>query len=296
MNTLHVVILSSLLAGGGLATEAQAPPAGDSLFFIQMTDPQFGMITANGDFSQETANFEFAVSTANRLRPRFVIVTGDLVNKPGDEAQIAEYERISKRLAPGIRFYHLPGNHDVGNEPAPEDLDRYRKRFGPDYYSFREGPMYGIVLNSVLLHSPQQVPEELRKQDAWLAVELEKAKDSGSAHIVVFMHHPLFMQDPDERDQYFNIPLVRRKPLLDLLRKAGVRWVFCGHAHRNAVASDGILTVVTSGPVGKPLGGAQSGIRLVWADNQGLIHRYAQFGDLPAKAEIPVRPDSALHK
>jgi serine/threonine-protein phosphatase CPPED1 len=290
MKTLHIAILCSLLVGGGLATQAQAPPAGDSLFFIQMTDPQFGMITANGDFQQETANFEFAVATANRLRPRFVIVTGDLVNKPGDEAQIAEYERISKRLAPGIRMHHLPGNHDVGNEPSLEDLARYRKRFGPDYYSFRDGPLYGIVLNSVLLHSPQRVPEELERQNVWLAAELEKAKQSGSAHIVVFMHHPLFMQNADERDQYFNIPLMRRKPLLEVLRSAGVRWVFCGHAHRNAMAAYGALTVVTTGPVGKPLGGAQSGIRLIWLDTQGLIHRYAQFGDLPASADKPNRP------
>lgn len=294
MSTLQVAILSSLLAGGGLATQAQAPPSGDSLFFIHMTDPQFGMITANGDFSQETANFEFAISTANRLRPRFVILTGDLVNKPGDESQIAEYERISKRLDPGIRLHHLPGNHDVGNEPSREDLTRYRKRFGPDYYGFREGPLYGIVLNSVLLHSPQRVPEELERQNFWLKAELEKAKRSGSAQIVVFMHHPLFMQNADERDQYFNIPIERRIPILELLHNAGVRWVFCGHAHRNAEASDVTLSVITTGPVGKPLGGAQSGIRLVWVDSQGLTHRYAQFGDLPATSAKPVQPEAGV--
>ena len=32
------------------------------IFFVQMSDPQFGMYTNNHDFAQETANFEFAPS------------------------------------------------------------------------------------------------------------------------------------------------------------------------------------------------------------------------------------------
>src|SRR5207248_9382061 len=40
-------------------------------FFLQMSDPQFGMYSANKDYAQETVNFEFAIATANRLRPKF---------------------------------------------------------------------------------------------------------------------------------------------------------------------------------------------------------------------------------
>jgi len=131
------------------------PPSEASLSFLQMADPQFGMYTKDHDFVQETANYEFAIATANRLRPRFVIVCGDLINRPGDAAQSAEYERISRKLDPSIRLYSVAGNHDVGNEPTVEALAAYRQRFGPDYYSFREGPLYGIVLNSSLIHSPR---------------------------------------------------------------------------------------------------------------------------------------------
>ncbi len=46
--------------------------------FIQMSDPQFGMYDKDADFVHETANFEFAVAAANRIKPAFVIVTGDL--------------------------------------------------------------------------------------------------------------------------------------------------------------------------------------------------------------------------
>ena len=47
--------------------------------FIQMSDPQFGMYTKNANFEHETVNFEFAIANANRLRPAFVVITGETI-------------------------------------------------------------------------------------------------------------------------------------------------------------------------------------------------------------------------
>ena len=152
---IHLTALLLLAAAAGAQT-----PQTDSFAFLQMSDTQFGMYTKDGEFSQETANYEFAVATANRLKPRFVIVCGDLVNKPGDSAQIAEYLRITAKFDKSIRVYHVAGNHDVGNEPTPASLASWRKTFSRDYYSFREGSIYGIVLNSSLLHSPGKASDE----------------------------------------------------------------------------------------------------------------------------------------
>jgi 3',5'-cyclic AMP phosphodiesterase CpdA len=255
--------------------------ADEGFFFIQMADPQFGMYTRDRDSAQETANYEFAIATANRLKPRFVIVCGDLVNKPGDRAQIEEYRRISAKLDRSIRLYHISGNHDVGNEPTPASLETYREHFGPDHYGFQEGPLYGIALNSSLIHSPQHAPQAYEAQQSWLRAELAKAKASGAKHIVIFQHHPFFLERGDEADQYFNIPLVRRKPLLEMFRSAGVRHMFAGHYHRNAHGRDGEIEMVTTGPVGMPLGGARSGMRLVWVTDSDLSHQYFEFGALP---------------
>src|SRR3954464_84980 len=71
-----------------------------NFYFIQMSDPQFGMYTANKSFEKETRNFEKAIAEANRLKPRFVVVTGDLVNLNSNAAQIAEYKRIAAQLNP----------------------------------------------------------------------------------------------------------------------------------------------------------------------------------------------------
>jgi len=249
--------------------------------FIQMSDPQFGMYTANKGFEQETANFEFAIATANRLKPAFVAITGDLINDTGNDAQTAEYKRISAKLEPGIRLFSLPGNHDVGNEPTKESLAGYRERFGPDYYTFRVGDIAGFVLNSNLEKGAEKVPEEAAKMETWLGTELAKAKQSGVKHLIVFQHIPFFLKDPGEEDQYFNIPRQTRLRYLKLLHEAGVKHVFAGHYHRNEEGRDGDLDMVTTGPVGKPLEGAKSGIRIVTVTPAGVTHKYYEFGDLP---------------
>ncbi len=80
-----------------------------------------------------------------------------------------------------------------------------------------------------------------------------------------------------------NIPLDRRKPILELLHRAGVRHVFAGHVHRNFIAQDGELEAVATGPVSMPFGEDGSGIRVVTITGPAVQHRYYDFGKLPNK-------------
>jgi len=276
--------LLALAATVALAVAPQA--AAPSFFFIQLTDPQFGMSASNADFAQETANFEFAIAATNRLHPAFVVVTGDLINKVGDEAQVAEYRRIASKLDPAIPLYNVPGNHDVADPPTPEAVGEYTKRFGPDHYAFRHVSLVGIVINTPLIVAPQKAPELAAAQEEWLRSELERARREGARRIVVFQHHSLFLSDPAEPDQYFNIAREPRGRFLALFREFGVSHVFAGHYHRNAVARDGKLEMVTTGPVGKPLGEGRSGLRIVTVTGTGIAHRYYDFGEIPNKVMI----------
>jgi len=249
--------------------------------FIQMSDPQFGMYSKDVNFVHETANFEFAIATANRLKPAFVVITGDLINKPGDKAQAAEFHRIAGKLDPSIKLYPVAGNHDVGNEPTSELLATYRERFGPDYYSFRSGDIAGLVVNSSLLKAPQNVPADAAKMEAWIKTELEKAKREGAKHIIMFQHIPPFIKDAGEPLTYDNLPLDTRERYLKLLHEYGVKQVFAGHYHANAGARHGDLEVITSGPVGLPLKGGKSGLRIVTVSGGAVQHKYFDFGELP---------------
>jgi 3',5'-cyclic AMP phosphodiesterase CpdA len=256
------------------------------LFFVQMSDPQFGMYTNNADFSQETANFEFAIANANRLRPSFVVVCGDLINRAGDAAETAEYLRVAAKLDRSIPLHNVAGNHDVGNSPTPDSLAAYRAKFGPDYYIFRHADFTGIVLNSSLIQHPEAALEEAAKQEAWLLAQLEKLKGEGARHIAVFQHIPFFLERADEPDQYFNIPLDTRKKYLDLLTKYGVHDVFAGHYHRNASGHTDSLRMVTTGPVGKPLGRDPSGIRIVIVRESTMENRYYGLGNIPNQVDL----------
>ena len=138
------LLIAAAIAWIAAAPPAQTPPATAPFFFLQMSDPQFGMFTKDNDFVQETANFEFAIATANRLKPAFLVITGDLVNKAGDAAQIAEFRRIAARLDRSIPLYNVAGNHDVENTPTPESIASYTAAFGPDHYTFRSRNLVGI--------------------------------------------------------------------------------------------------------------------------------------------------------
>lgn len=266
----------------GLARAEAAEP----LFFIQFSDPQFGMHATNADFEQETANFEFAITTANRLKPAFVIVTGDLVNKTGDKTQMDEYLRIAAKLDRSIPLYQLPGNHDIGNDPTTESIAAYVARFGPDHYSFRRGPLMGLVLNSGLVQSAKGVSKEAEQQDAWLKAELEKAKREGVPHVIVFQHHPWFIASIDEPAGYHNLPLSERRRYLDLFLQYGVTHVFAGHHHANATAKYDSLEIVTTGAIGKPLRKDVSGLRVVIVRDTGIEHRFYHLGELPNRIDL----------
>ena len=250
-------------------------------YFVMLTDTQLGMYENNRGFVRETANYEFAVATVNRLKPGFVIVLGDLINKEGDADQIREFQRITQKIDPAIPIYYVAGNHDVGHEPTSETLAAYRKIFGRDYYSFRVGLIYGIVLDSTLIHTPQKAESEYQEQLSWLKAELEKAKSSDARHILVFQHHPYFISEAQEPNQYMNISLERRKPMLELLHQYNVRYVFTGHVHKSSVGKDGDLEMTVTGPVSMPFGEDGSGLRLAEVTAAGVRHRYHDFGKMP---------------
>lgn len=268
------------LVFSGCATKKQLR---EPLSFIQMTDTQFGFFETEQKFSKETENFEKAIAAANRLRPAFVIITGDLVNRRGDPAQIAEYKRIAAKLDPAIQLYSVPGNHDVDNRPTPGILSAYRKEFGADYYTFKKGDLFGIVLNSGLISDPSGALQESEKQMEWLKTAFKKAKKSGCKSVVVFQHHPFFLQSPDEKDQYFNIPTPIRKKYLQLFKENGVSHVFAGHLHKNAFGKDGEMEMVTTGPVGRPLGKDPSGVRIVTVKDGKIEHVYYGLDEIPQK-------------
>lgn len=252
-----------------------------SFSFIQMADPQLGMFASNADVERETELFSAAIDCANRLRPAFVVICGDLTNATGDQAQIAAFKRIAGKLDASIPLRLVPGNHDVGNDPTPESLRAYRETFGQDWYAFSHGGCRFIVLNSTIIHRPARVADETRRQRTWLEAELRAARRDRPAHIIVFQHHPWFDHDPSEEDSYHNLPRDGRLAYLDMLADAGVTAVFAGHRHLNIEGRYRDMALIASGPVGKPLGRDPSGLRVVNVHRDHIEHTYHGLAALP---------------
>ena len=265
-------------------------------FFIQMSDPQLGLyatVSRRNDpasnvtgFAYETERYEKAIAAANRLRPEFVVVTGDLVQDPSDASQIEEFERINGMLDDRIPLYLAPGNSDVGIAPTPRLLGQYRDRFGDDNYSFDLNRVHCIVLNSAVAFDPTRVPHEWDRQLEFLRSDLDRASDEGIDRSVVFVHHPLFGDYPGEDDSPLAVPRKRRRVMLELFHARGVSAVFAGHWHRNNYAWDGGLEMVTSGPVGYPLGDDPSGIRVVKVYDDRIEHQYYGLDEVPEEVHL----------
>ncbi|WP_229215324.1 metallophosphoesterase [Dyadobacter bucti] len=279
-NVLKIQVVAGFLCLISLAGFGQKSAP---FFFIQMTDTQFGFFTDNKSFERETENFEKAVAAANRLRPAFVVITGDLINKPADKAQLSEYKRIVALLDPEIPVYHVAGNHDVTNDPRENDIAGYRKELGNDFYVIKHNGMRGIVLNSLYFKSPAGVEKEAAAQDRWLTRQLKKARRASAAPLLVFQHHSWFLAEPEEKDEYFNIPAVTRNKYLALFQQYGVSHVFAGHYHRNAFGKSGTMEMVTTGPVGKPLGKDPSGFRIVKVSGNKVSHQYYELDHIPGQ-------------
>lgn len=258
-----------------------AAPEDKTVSIIQLTDPQLNFYSTPESFEKDVTTFTRAIAAANRLNPDFVIVTGDLVNTPFDAEQIKEYNRIGGLLKPTIPLYNLPGNHDVGNAPTAEDISAYNEAFGADYYTIEQDGLFAVVLNSLYLHHPEHVMDKARDQETWLEAKLAEAHQKKDKNVVVFLHHSLFLNRSDEADEYFNIPTETRMRYLELFKKYGVSHIFSGHYHRNAFGTYDGMEMVTSGPVGQPLGADPSGLRIINISGGNIRHQYFPLDSLP---------------
>jgi serine/threonine-protein phosphatase CPPED1 len=257
----------------------------EAFFFMVLADPQFGIISGGTDWVQEEINLGKAVDAANRLRPAFVVVCGDLTHATGDSAQINAYKNAIGRLDVSIPLYQLPGNHDVGNTPTETSLAAYRSSFGHDYYSFHHGDIQGLVFNAPLIKDSGMALADHARQEAWLRAELRPTPHGLGNRVFVFQHQPWFVDSLGEADGYENLPRNTRLRYLRMFVDAGVTHVFSGHLHRNVRTAFGAVQLITTGPVSMALGNDPPGLRIVRIDGGHVTDRYYALDEIPENIE-----------
>lgn len=270
MNLLKTILLSVLFLFSSF-TEYHKPSK--KLFtFLQLTDIQMGMTSKNLNFEEEIRLYSLAVVQINKIKPDFVVITGDFVNNRTDTNQIIAFKKLTSLINKKIPVYLIPGNHDLGQVPDNESLNFYYKHYSTENFNFLHHGVHLIGINSCYINSGT---EWEIKQLNWLKEAL--GKKPANARTIVFSHHPFFVKDINEKDNYSNIPVIKRKEYLQLFKQEGVEIIFAGHYHNNSEAQFDGIRMITTSAVGKQLGEAKSGFRKVTVYTDKIEHQYVEL-------------------
>ena len=265
---LSGLFLILMLGSAGCSYEGKFRP----FFFVQVSDPQIGMVSVE----QDSTNFTRAVQRINQLNPRFTVITGDFVHHADSAREWKVFDYIAGQIP--HRVYHVPGNHDVGMETDPALLERYREKYGNEYYKARNSDCLLIVLNSQY-YAKGKSPEA-EKQTAWLKDAFHSPLRK-PAHILVFMHIPLFRTDAGEPDSYEVIPRINRMRLLEIFSEGGGDYVVTGHNHANHENRYNGIDLISTASTSKIIGTEEYGpgfrIFEVYADR--IRHYYVELDE-----------------
>lgn len=207
-----------------ISLTAQSP------FSHDLTTAQFPW--TDKEFDNHPNNFQFAIVSdrtgghrvgvfgdamikLNRLHPEFVMSVGDLIEGYSKDEELldrqwAEFDSVLQQLT--IRFFALPGNHDISNTVM---RDLWMERYGRSYYHFR----YKDVLFLAMDTNDGDGVVISKDQIEYFKSVLQANQDV--RWTMVFMHHPIW----EYRE--FNDFGVIEEALSDRPYS-----VFAGHTHR----------------------------------------------------------------
>ena len=259
MKTIRISAFTAVFILLSFTAYGQKKIFSDPYFFVQISDPQFGMNEADKGFGLETYKYDKAVKAVNRLKPDFVVITGDLVNNKDSASQITEFKRLTSMINKNIKVWYVPGNHDIGQPPTKIDIDKFIANYGHDRFAFKHKESTFIGLNSCIIKSDNPGEEEIQMK--WLRTELDNSATSN--HIIVFTHYPFFINTPDEPETYSNISIAKRNTYFTIFNEKGVDAVFAGHLHNNGAGKSGNVEMITTNAVAKSNGKGPSGIRVI---------------------------------
>ena len=236
----------------------------DRFRFIVAADPQL--------FRGKKEDLDKAILSINDFEPEFVVMCGDLVETSSNQQQIQAYKDSVAKLSPEITLYNLPGNHDLGLPVKIENILVYQENFGKLWFHFTNGKNLFVVLSSDILRD-NDAPMN-KQQKASLTNTLEQFESKAVSNIFVFMHHPLYLNSPDEPDAYSNMPGEIRRDLLDLFVKHKVQTVYSGHLHDNKINSYQGVDLITINSITVPMGKTPAGFRIVDVHQDEYEDRY----------------------
>lgn len=193
------------------------------LSYLVFNDMQLGVHDRYTDthpgkngLAEDEARFASQMADLNAFsRPAdFLLIPGDLTHD-ATESQFDAYERVA---ATSDRPIHpVAGNHEFTSRGSyAERIDRYRRRLGPEWYSFNQRGRHFVVLENSRGYNQADQLEWLRRDLA----------ENGDRPVVAAMHVPF--DTPNTPEEGF-------EPYRRLLERYDTRIVHMAHSHVNDV-------------------------------------------------------------
>ncbi|MDR0714893.1 MAG: metallophosphoesterase family protein [Bacteroidales bacterium] len=173
----------------------------------------------------------------NRVRygkTDLMIFNGDMVDHMVDETNFfAGFMDESVNMFAGeVPVFYARGNHETRGAFNMSFSDYFPSHTGKLYYSFRQGPVHFIVLDSgedkpdsdIEYSGLAQFDAYRSEQCEWLKKDLQSESFRTALYRVVIVHIPPF------GDWHGTIEV--REKFLPMLNQAGITAMLCGHLHR----------------------------------------------------------------
>ena len=191
-------------------------------------------------FAGLVANFHCISEHIDATRPDLVVNSGDVSFDGPTSRDDVEFAKSLHDALP-VQCRHLPGNHDIGDNPtavgpAPASpvSEAHRQQFravlGEDHWQFEAAGWCFIGLNSLVMNSGLAFETE---QFDWLTSQLADAKGKP---VALFLHKPLFLNLPDDPEltetSFRYVPQPARQRLAQMLAGIDLRLVASGHVHQ----------------------------------------------------------------
>ncbi len=207
-----------------------------------------------------TDNFHRLSEYIDTRRPDLVVNSGDLAFDAPTSPDDLEFARSLHAGLP-VACRHLPGNHDIGDNPTAlcpvpsrpateQGRQAFIAAFGEDRWCFEAAGWRFIGLNSLTMNTG--IASEAEQFD-WLAAQLAA---TGGKPVALFLHKPLFLYEPSEPELAASairyVPMPARSRLVEMLGSVDLRLAASGHVHQRRDFT-------------------RSRVRHVWAPSAGFV-------------------------
>jgi 3',5'-cyclic AMP phosphodiesterase CpdA len=252
-----------------------------------------------------TDNFHRVSERIDTTRPDLVVNSGDVSWDAPTHRDDLEFAKALHDALP-VPCRHLPGNHDIGDNPTtigpvPPQLATEERRqafvsvIGEDRWRFEAAGWCIIGLNSLVMNTGLESEAE---QFDWLASQLASANRKP---VALFLHKPLYLNAPGDPELEASairyVPEPARRRLIDMLAKVDLRLVASGHVHQRRDFTYGHTRHVWAPSAGFVLSDARQ--ELIGIKQTGLVeYRFApdsfEVRHVKAPGQVDIDLDSLL--